>query len=253
MSCKNSKRKDQPGPGERPVLFRMIPPKSGEFSAQGFINALEALNLVNEVLSLELCATDGRVRMYVRSARPDHVLSALRSHYTQARFATVAPEDDPLLMAGDEGAVCRQILWLAGEQWLPFQVRDDTGEDGDPLLSGCVVINGSGDVSDQGSPSAFSCHAWQLQLVPAVEPVLPPHSWRRTLEYSGSDRRHVANAESRGSELPRLRTPTCLLRHSSLRRTNRISGTASFEHSASIRTDSCRFLHVSISHRELRQ
>ena len=141
------------------MLFRMIPPKSGEFSAQGFINALEALNLVDEVLSLELCATDGRATMYVRSARPDHVLSALRSHYAQASFETVPPEDDPLLMPGVEGTVCRQVLWLAGEEWLPFQVQDDTGEDGDPLLSGCVVINGSSDVSDQRSPSAFPCHA----------------------------------------------------------------------------------------------
>ena len=77
------------------MLFRVIPPKSGEFSAQGFINALEALNLVDEVLSLELCATDGQVTMYVRSARPDHVLSALRSHYAQARFATVLPGGRP--------------------------------------------------------------------------------------------------------------------------------------------------------------
>ena len=178
------------------------------------------------MLSLEHSATDGRVKMYVRSSRPDHVLSALRSHYAQARYATVPPEEDPLLMLGDEGTVCRQVLWPAGEQWLPFQVQNDTGEDGDPLLSGCVVINGSCDVSDQGSPSAFSCHAWQQRLVLAGEPVPPPHSWRRTLE-----QRWI----------------------SSRRRTNRMSGTTSFEHSASIRTDSCRFLHVSISHGELRQ
>ena len=122
MFSKNDRRKKEPEPGERPVLFRVIPPKSGEFIAQGFINALEALNLVDEVLSLELCATDGRVRMYVRSARPDHVLSALQSHYAQARFATVPPEDDPLLMSERDGTVCRQVLWPAGEQWLPFQV-----------------------------------------------------------------------------------------------------------------------------------
>ena len=134
MFRKSNKRQSEPGAGERPVLFRVIPPKSGEFSAQGFINALEALNLVDEVLSLELCATDGRVTMYVRSMRPDHVLSALRSHYAQARFATVPPEDDPLLMAGDEGTVCRQVLWPAGEQWLPFQVQDDRKEDGDPFV-----------------------------------------------------------------------------------------------------------------------
>ena len=135
MFNKNSKRKNESVSGERPVLFRVIPPKSGEFSARGFINALEVLNLVDEVLWLELATDDRQVRIYVRSTRPDHVLSTLRSHYAQARFATVALEDDPLLMAGDEGAVCRQILWPAGEQWLTFQVQDDTGEDGNPLLS----------------------------------------------------------------------------------------------------------------------
>ncbi len=131
---KGDNRQSKPVPDGRPVLFRVIPPKSGEFSAQGFINALEALNLVDEVLSLELCAADGQVSMYVRSSRPDHVLSALRSHYAQTGFATVAPEEDPLLMAGDEGTVCRQVLWPAGEQWLPFQVQDDTGEDGDTFV-----------------------------------------------------------------------------------------------------------------------
>ena len=114
MFNKNGKRKNEPVSEERPVLFRVIPPKSGEFSARGFINALEVLNLVDEVLSLELATDDGQVRIYVRSTRPDHVLSTLRSHYAQARFATVAPEDDPLLMARDEGAVCRQILWPRG-------------------------------------------------------------------------------------------------------------------------------------------
>ena len=72
--------------------------------------------------------------MYVRSARPDHVLSALRSHYAQARFETVPPEEDPLLMTEAGGTVCRQVLWPAGEQWLPFQVQDDTDEDGDPFV-----------------------------------------------------------------------------------------------------------------------
>ena len=85
-------------------------------------------------------------------------------------------------MPGDEGTVCRQVLWPAGEQWLPFQLRDDREEEGDPFLSGCVVINGSGDVSDQGSLSAFPCHAWQLRFVPAWEPMPRSHSWRRTLE-----------------------------------------------------------------------
>ena len=89
MFSKSGKCKSDPGAGEGPVLFRVIPPKSGEFSAQGFINALEALNLVDEVLSLELRATDGQVSMYMRSTRPDHVLSALQSHYAQARFTTV--------------------------------------------------------------------------------------------------------------------------------------------------------------------
>ena len=130
MFSKNGKSKSEPGP----ALFQVIPPKSGEFSLQGFINALEALDLVDEVLSLELAATDDRVRMYVRSARPDHVLSALQSHYAQARFETVPPEDDPLLVSGGEGTVCRQVLWPAGERWLPFQVQDEAYEDGDTFV-----------------------------------------------------------------------------------------------------------------------
>ena len=134
MFRKSNKPQSGPWPDGRPVLFRVIPLKSGEFSAQGFVNALEALNLVDEVLSLELCATDGQVRMYVRSTRPDHVLSALQSHYAQARFETVPAEDDPLLMSEGERTVCRQVLWPAGEQWLPFQVQDDTEEDGDPFV-----------------------------------------------------------------------------------------------------------------------
>ncbi len=134
MFSKNGKSKSESGTGERPVLFRVIPPKSGEFSLQGFINALEALDLVDEVLSLELAATDDRVRMYVRSARPDHVLSALQSHYAQARFESVPPEDDPLRMAEGQGTICRQALWPAGERWLPFQVQDGTEDDGDTFV-----------------------------------------------------------------------------------------------------------------------
>ena len=153
MFGKNGKGKSEPGPEERPVLFRVIPPKAGEFSAQGFINALEALNLVDEVLSLELCAADGRVRMYVRSARPDHVLSALRSHYAQARFEAVSPEEDPLLMPEREGTVCRQILWPAGEQRLPFQVQDDT-EDGDPFVD---MLAGLSSEMPPGAGSSRAC------------------------------------------------------------------------------------------------
>lgn len=130
MFSKNGKSNSEPGP----ALFRVIPPKSGEFSIQGFINALEALDLVDEVLSLELAATDDRVRMYVRSARPDHVLSAIQSHYAQARFATVPPEEDPLLLSEGQGTVFRQVLWPAGERWLPFQVQDEAYEDGDPFV-----------------------------------------------------------------------------------------------------------------------
>ncbi len=130
MFSSKGKSKSETGP----VLFRVIPPKSGEFSVQGFINALEALDLVDEVLSLELAATDDRVRMYVRSSRPDHVLSALQSHYAQARFATVPPEEDPLLVSEGQGTVFRQVLWPGGEQWLPFQVQDEAYEDGDPFV-----------------------------------------------------------------------------------------------------------------------
>ncbi len=134
MFSRKGKSTSEPAPEGLTVLFRVIPPKSGEFSIQGFINALEALDLVDEVLSLELAATDDRVRMYVRSARPDHVLSALQSHYAQARFETVPPEDDPLLMSEGQGTVCRQVLWPAGERWLPFQVQDGTEEDGDTFV-----------------------------------------------------------------------------------------------------------------------
>ena len=133
MFSKNGKSKTNPESEGQPVLFRVIPPKSGEFSLQGFINVLEALDLVDEVLSLELAATDDRVRMYVRSARPDHVLSALQSHYAQARFETMPREEDPLLPEG-EGTVCRQALWPSGERWLPLQVQDGTEDDGDPFV-----------------------------------------------------------------------------------------------------------------------
>ena len=134
MFGKCDRRKNEPGPGERPVLFRVIPPKSGEFSAQGFINALEALNLVDEV------AEPGAVR-HRRAGHDVRALGAARSravrarsHYGQARFATVPAGEDPLLMPGGEGTVCRQVLRPAGEQWLPFQVQDDTGEDNDPFV-----------------------------------------------------------------------------------------------------------------------
>ena len=125
-------RKQPPGIQRPAVLFQVIPPKSGEFSAQGFINVLEALNLVDDVLSLELVATDGSVLMYVRSTRPDHVLSTLQSRYPQIRFETVPAADDPLLLPEGTGSVCRQVLWTAGDEWLPLQVQDDTQEDGDP-------------------------------------------------------------------------------------------------------------------------
>lgn len=134
MFSRNGKSKSEQESEGRPALFRVIPPKSGEFSLQGFINALEALDLVDEVLSLELAATDDRVSMYVRSARPDHVLSALQSHYAQARFETVPPDEDPLLMSEGQGTVCRQVLWPAGERWLPFQVQDGAKDDGDTFV-----------------------------------------------------------------------------------------------------------------------
>ena len=121
-----------PGIQRPPVLFQVIPPKSGEFSTQRFINTLEALNLVDDVLSFELVATDNSVLMYVRSSRPDHTLSTLEAGYPQAHFETVAAADDPLLLTGQIGTVYRQALWSGGEQWLPLQVQND--EDGsDPF------------------------------------------------------------------------------------------------------------------------
>ena len=120
---------------QRPaVLFQVIPPKAGDFSAQGFINALEALNIVDDVLSLELVATNDQILMYVRSSRPDHVLSTLQSRYSQLRFETVPAADDPLLLPKGTGTVFRQALWTAGDEWLPLQVQDDAEEDSDPFV-----------------------------------------------------------------------------------------------------------------------
>ena len=122
---------------QRPaVLLQVIPPKAGDFSAQGFMNALEALQLVDEVLSLERAAMENEVRMYVRSARPDHVVAALEAHYPHIRFETVSASDDPLLAPASAGDVFRKVLWPGGNEMLPLAVDDarDQEPDGDPSV-----------------------------------------------------------------------------------------------------------------------
>ena len=116
-----------------PVLFQVIPPKSGVFSTSNFVSSLETMSVPDEELGLELAATDGQVTMYVRSSRPDQVLPVLEARYPQIRFETVPASKDPLLMVGDSNIVCRQILWPGGEEWLPLLIGDDDDE-GDPFV-----------------------------------------------------------------------------------------------------------------------
>ena len=118
------------------MLFQVIPPKSGDFSVQGFMNALEALQLVDDVLSFELAAMENEVRMYVRSARPDHVVAALEAHYPHIRFETVSPSDDPLLAPASAGDVFRKVLWPGGNEMLPLAVDDarEQEPDSDPFV-----------------------------------------------------------------------------------------------------------------------
>ena len=123
-----------PGIQRPAVLFQVIPPKYDDFSAQGFINVMEALNIVDDLLSFEIVATNDRILMYVRSSRPDHVISTLQSRYAQIRFETVPAADDPLLVPQGTGTVFRQVLWTAGDDWLPLQVQDDAKENSDPFV-----------------------------------------------------------------------------------------------------------------------
>ena len=167
-----------------PVLFQVIPPKSGDFVATDFVNTLEALNVVDEVLSLELATIDNRVTMYVRSSRPDHILSALEARYPQACFETVATEDDPMLMVGDVGVVFRQVLWPGGEEWLPLLVEYEEG--GDPFVE---VVGG---LSAEMPPDARVV----TRLVLSEQDRASSEQWRhRALSGSGSANQQLADAE----------------------------------------------------------
>ena len=55
----------------RESLVKVIPPREGDFNLQSFMNTLEALDLVDEIISLEIAANQGRIEMYVRSRRAD--------------------------------------------------------------------------------------------------------------------------------------------------------------------------------------
>ena len=114
------------------MLFQVIPPKNGAFSASGFLNSLEAMSVPAEELSLELVADAGRVTMYVRSSHPDHVLASLEARFPQTCFETVPADSDPLLMIDKSNTLYRQVLWPGGEPWLPLRIGDEADE-GDPF------------------------------------------------------------------------------------------------------------------------
>ena len=113
------------------TVCQIIPPKSGDFEANNFVNILEALDIVDELLSLELSVTRNEVTMYLRSSRLDHIVAALETRYPQIRFEPVLPEDDPLLMTADGGTNYREVLWPGGEEWLPLLIQNTGG--GDPF------------------------------------------------------------------------------------------------------------------------
>ncbi len=109
------------------ALVKVLPPKYGDFNLQSFMNVLEAMDVVGESISLEIATVQGQVEMYLRSARADHVITTLMSHYPYMTFEAVALEDDPLYVDYEEENCWRQVLWPAGDEWLPFQVYDEKG------------------------------------------------------------------------------------------------------------------------------
>ena len=111
----------------RDSLVKVIPPREGDFNLQSFMNTLEALDLVDEIISLEIAASMGRIEMFVRSKRADNVITALLSHYPNIIFEAVEDEDDPLYVEAKDENAWRQVLWPGGDEWLPFQVYDETG------------------------------------------------------------------------------------------------------------------------------
>ena len=173
-----------------PVLFQVIPPRSGEFGTREFVNTLEALHVVDETLSFELVATENQVTMYVRSFRPDHVLATLGARYPQARFETVPAEEDPLLMKEGTGTVFRQVLWPGGEEWLPLQVLESDDE-GDPIAE---IVGG---LSAESSPG---CRV-VTRVVLSERDRASTERWRhRALTGSGSANQQLAEAKTRGEQ-----------------------------------------------------
>ena len=111
----------------RESLVKVIPPREGDFNLQSFMNTLEALDLVDEIISLEIAASMGRIEMFVRSKRADNVITALLAHYPNIIFEAVEETEDPLYVEAEDENAWRQVLWPGGDEWLPFQVYDETG------------------------------------------------------------------------------------------------------------------------------
>ncbi len=106
-------------------LVRVVPPREGAFNLQSFMNALEALDMTDERVSLEIAAVGGHVEMLVRSQRADNVITSLVSHYPNIVFEAVPLDEDPLLVNAESENAWRQVLWPGGDEWMPFQVYDE--------------------------------------------------------------------------------------------------------------------------------
>ena len=108
------------------ILTKIVPPLKGDFNLRSFMNALEAIDIVNEMASFEIAATEGSVTMYVRASsdNSERILTTLESHYPDIRFESVKSAD-PLLFDEDTEIAYRQVLYPAGDEWLPFQVNYD--------------------------------------------------------------------------------------------------------------------------------
>ena len=124
--CKDALEDKERGSIHR--LVRVVPPREGDFNLQSFMNTLESLDFVDEVISFEIAVKRGDVQMFVRSERVDNILTALHSHYPEMRFEAVSGRDeDPLYVRTETENAWRQAIWPAGDEFLPFQVYDETG------------------------------------------------------------------------------------------------------------------------------
>lgn len=107
------------------MLVRVIPYRRGEFTLLTFINMLESLDMVDDVLSLEISADSQEPRLYFRTRHADRVVSAMETHYPDVQLEYVDPEDDPLEI-DDHESCWQQAMWPGGQEWLPFRVYDDS-------------------------------------------------------------------------------------------------------------------------------